>query len=50
MEKKKKKKYSEVDDCFKEISLGVVLEILVSIVWNVLMFIPRLLIRLFSSF
>lgn len=50
MREKKKKKHSEVDDFFKEISFGVVVEILVSIVWNILMFIPRSLIRLFSSF
>ena len=49
MRKKKKKKDNEVVDCFKEISFGVVFEIIASIVWNILLFIPRSLIRLFSS-
>ncbi|WP_169819299.1 hypothetical protein [Planococcus halocryophilus] len=47
--KKKKKKDNCITDFFKDLSIQIVFELLLSAVWNTLLFIPRLLIRLFSS-
>ncbi len=50
--KKKKNKQKEENcfvDLFKDISIGVVIEIVFSVIWNTLLFIPRMLIRFFTS-
>lgn len=51
--KVKRKKRESSDNWFVELlsefSFTLVLEIISSIIWNVILFIPRLLIRLFSN-
>ncbi|PSL42053.1 hypothetical protein B0H99_101301 [Planomicrobium soli] len=47
MEKKndKKKENGIVKDCFAELGMHILFEIIINIIWNILLFIPRVIIR-----
>lgn len=48
-DKKKKRKDNIFADCFAEWSLTLVAEMLINLIWQILLFIPRVLIRALSN-
>lgn len=48
-DKNKSSKDNVFLDCFAEFSFTLVFELLISIIWNIILFIPRVLIRALSN-